>query len=494
MYSQYQRSKKNIVYKKVKIEDFLQNANTDKDPNILPLNVATSMYNFDAHNGALTTGMGLKTLYLPHVDDPEHLTRIIDEFPYDIEKVWVYRYYDYMGNDWSMVVAYCVDHHLYSVFLQAIDTTPSKETRFSLSSCPVAVNYRLNGQDVFILCTKQDGMIIWDANYANNAPIFVEDAPKISSMCLQFDKLFACLSGDKSQVWYSDDLDPTNWNVSMLEAGFLTMIDEKGRLNKVMSFKDYVYVFRDYGISRIAKTNQGFEAEQLYQSNSRIYPDSVVVAGDCFILLMEDGLYRFDGLNYEKIDFPLMQALQNQDNTKAEGVFHNGCYYLACNMDYPDPMTCETGNFNTLLQYDLETGKIALLRGVGIMSICACHDDTFSKLLVVCKHNGKQVCTVLEEDGQFFDQPLPKKWVSPMIDLDLPDKEKMIQEIYLTSRYDCQMVISTDKKTKKFFVKGSDKPQTIKIHMKGKIFGITFECQDRQAYISAPTILVGYYQ
>lgn len=492
MFGNYKRIVKQMKYENVHLSDFLSGVDTDKDANILPIKVATTMYNFDYSNGALTTGMGLQPLYLPHSDDPEHTMRTMDEFPCDVERAWLYRYYDYMGNDWSMIVAYGVDGYLYTCFVQSFESGVRKETRIKFSSCPTAINYRLNGQDVLILCNKKDGMVIWDANYAGNAPTVVKDAPKISSMCVQFDKLFACQIGDKSQVWYSDDFDPTNWNTTLNEAGYLTMIDEKGRLNKVLAFKEYVYVFRDYGISRISKTTKNtFAVQQLYHSNSRIFPESVVVAGDTFMMLMEDGLYAFDGLNYKKVELPLLNLFESGSNSKAEGVFHNGKYYLACNLVYTDNEEGQDTPFNTLLEYDLETGVVCLLRAP-IVSLCACHNEVFSKLLVVVKHDEAQVVTVLEKNGEILGTPLHKKWQSPMTSLGKPNTGKYIKEVCLITKYDCQMTITTEKESKTFSLTGKEYGQIIPVKMKAKSFSIAFTSTEAEAYISSPTIVVGY--
>ena len=91
-------------------------------------------------------------------------------------------------------------------------------------------------------------MVVWDGV---SDPYEVLDAPKISSMALHYERLFATVDGEKNSVWFSDDLDPTNWSMSLDEAGFIELIDERGALLKVVSFLDYIYIFREYGISRL---------------------------------------------------------------------------------------------------------------------------------------------------------------------------------------------------------------------------------------------------
>ena len=49
---------------KVKLSNFSSGVNTKIEQNILPLNVATTSYNFDFNSGALVQGMGFKDLTL----------------------------------------------------------------------------------------------------------------------------------------------------------------------------------------------------------------------------------------------------------------------------------------------------------------------------------------------------------------------------------------------------------------------------------------------
>ena len=98
-------------------------------------------------------------------------------------------------------------------------------------------------------------------------------------------------------LWFSDDLDPTNWNISLDEAGFVEMADENGALLKVLSFFNYVYVFRSYGITRFYATGEQsrFSLMHLFVSSDRIIGDTVCVCGARILFLTQRGLFDFDG-------------------------------------------------------------------------------------------------------------------------------------------------------------------------------------------------------
>lgn len=105
----------------------------------------------------------------------------------------------------------------------------------TLTSPPQAVNYTLYGKDVVLICSPTDNMVVWDGE---NDAYFVENSPKITSMTMHYERLFATTSTDKYTLYFSDDLDPTNWNENITEGGFIQMLDERGELLKVISFWD----------------------------------------------------------------------------------------------------------------------------------------------------------------------------------------------------------------------------------------------------------------
>ena len=110
-------------------------------------------------------------------------------------------------------------------------------------------------------------------------------------MCVHGERLFLTDSSNHNSLWFSDDFDPTNWNVSLSEAGFIDMIGEKGRLLKVISFGGYIYVFRSYGITRVtAYGNQkSFSVADLFVSSGKIRGESITVCGDCVLFFASDG-------------------------------------------------------------------------------------------------------------------------------------------------------------------------------------------------------------
>lgn len=210
-------------------------------------------------------------------------------------------------------------------------------------------------------------MYVWDGV---NAPYRVENAPDITSMALHYERLFVTVDGEKNAVWFSDDLDPTNWDASLAGGGFIQLIDERGSLNRVISYGGYVYVFRDYGISRITAfgAQTEFSVSNLFVSSGRIYPGSVALCGDTVLFLAEDGLYAFDGVSTVKMLKNLDGLFKNGERSCS--YYADGKYYLAFAREETDgKIGCETGAYvnNALLVLDLSSGGYSLSPRAGHM-------------------------------------------------------------------------------------------------------------------------------
>ena len=88
-----------------------------------------------------------------------------------------------------------------------------------------------------------DGVYLVDPAATN---IKVNNAPKITSMCVHYERIFATVQDNQNALWFCKEFDPTKWEIDGTGAGFIEMVDERGYLTKVISFLDYVYIFREY--------------------------------------------------------------------------------------------------------------------------------------------------------------------------------------------------------------------------------------------------------
>ena len=343
------------------------------------------------------------------------------------------------------------------------------------------INYRLNGEDVIILCSERDCMSVWNGSQKHYR---VESEPFISSMCVHYERLFATVDGEKASVWFSDDLDPTNWDISLEGGGYIEILGEKGSLLKVIKFLDYVYIFRSYGISRITAYGEqtDFSVITLYTSSGKIYPDTVSVCGDRIIFLAQDGIYSFDGLKTVKILSGIFPLLRGQQSA-AVSAYYNGCYYLACKINFDED---DGGINNALIEYDISGGSCAVIKCGDISSLTVIAAESFNALAVAVRGENADTVATICEDNVLFGEPLKKCWKTPWTDLGCPDKYKLIREISVSADDSVTAEIYTENSCRALSFNGGQ--SAVKANLRCRKFKLHFYSETAKARIVRPLI------
>ncbi len=437
------------------------------DDSVLALETAAECYNFDFTSGALRSGVGVE--YCDYV--PRNSTRY-----------WVYRYYSETSGEYVEQYIYQNKHGLAMVY----DYDTKKTTYISGLPLPDmrAINYRLNSKDVLLLSVTGRRLLTWDGKLLKE----YADSPVISSMALHYERLFVTSSQEPTKVFFSDDLDPTNWSIGTDSGGFIELLDERGMLNKVVSFGNYLYIFRDHGISRVTAfgDQSEFSVLNLFVTAGRIYPSSIATCGTCIIFLASDGLYAFDGYDCARI-------LQNLDgliepSSATESAFCNGKYYLSCRMNFKDGKTvgCESGEFNCngLLVYNVANGEYTVARGLDISYLEPCTLNNGGDFLMCCE-SGKG--GIISSDGKRFGEALPAHWQSPVTDFGLPDRNKAIREIYVDT--DTPLTVTFDSGRKKKTVNIKPTNTRARVNFNCKSMAVAVDGSGGECCIKAPTII-----
>ncbi len=491
---------KDVKRYKLSYTSFASGMNTEVDENLLPHKQAKLVFNYASKNGALKTGHGFRSLTLPW-EYPEYAEtdyRVMQEYTNEgITNLWHYRYYNQTQNKRNHLILYTISTgQVCFWYVTGMFENSNLVPNVTFTSVPVGINYRLNGQDKLILCSATDGMYVLDQQATIQ---HFEDAPKLVSMCLHYERLFAITEGERIELVFSANLDPTCWDYTLDDAGFIQMIDERGSMCSVISFNDYVYVFRDYGVARVSAygAQEEFSVSQLFVSSVKIYGGTVTSCGDRVMFLAKDGIHVFDGSSTTKLVLGIETLFEDVDNENARGLFYNGKYYLACKLNYDDgeSIGCEaySGGYvnNTLIEYDLKTGEVSLTRGVDIKNMISLEEGEISRLIACFNGEHKTKIGELTNDGKVFGTALPKVWISPYSNLGYPNKTKQIREVVLKSKYDCNIKIRTDAEEKTYAVKGSEVTQRVKTNVKGELVEISFITNGADAEISAPEIVLG---
>ncbi|MBO5926066.1 MAG: hypothetical protein J6Q38_00695, partial [Clostridia bacterium] len=373
------------------------------------------------------------------------------------------------------LVVYASNKMLYSISLTK--KTKNLISTIQFQSEPKAINYNYSGKDVLILSFKKEGLFI----IYENSVEYVKNAPSITSMCIHSERLFATSEGDSTELWFSDDFNPTNWFVSLDEAGYVDLPDERGKLLKVISFLDYVYVFRSYGISRVTAygDQREFSVDNLYNNIGKIYANTVTECGGYVIFLTSSGIYRFNGIDAVKILPFYDKYLKNANNDSAKGVYYNGKLYLSLNMMI-DGKTEE----GVVLVYDIENKVSYLARGLKISDFELITGSEYQIYAI----SSDKICKI-DKSGRRFNVPLNKVWDSGENDYSI-DSVKTLEKIKINFNGNIQISIWVDKKLYVYDLQ--DGQSELLTMLKGKNFKIKITSRDSSPVIYKPTFYFSY--
>lgn len=489
--------KKKVTNAKITFTNFENSMDTEVDDALLPYKTAKMSYNFNVKNGALKNGYGFKDLALPCWKKEGERKMVPPSSP--VKKIWHYKCYDFdEKKNYDEMVLFCENGELHTgLFISDNPYFAKIYEGLDSSSIPNAINYRLNSVDTLILSSNVDGMLTY---VQNDMVRQVENAPHIKSMCLHYERLFAVAGEERNRLSYSANLDPTNWSEDLSSGGFIEMQDERGGLNKVISFNDYVYVFRDFGVAKVSAYGDQteFSVSQLFVSSVKLYGDTVTLCGNKVLLLARDGIHTFDGYSTSKLNLGIDKLFEGVENDNAVGLYYNNKYFLALKLNFNDGEMVGCENYkdgyvnNALIVLDLSTNELSITRGVDICSMQAVDDGTFSKVIACFNGEYKNRLGELDNSGKIFETVLPKKWISPKSNMGYPTKIKHIKECLIKSKTPCKVFISTEKQKKEFFVEGKEISQRVKLNVFGEQIEVGFEVNDDgETDISCPQISVG---
>ena len=157
------------------------------------------------------------------------------------------QYYADLNKTIHRLLVYGSDNKIY--INQLIDDTYDLFWLYGLqvNSPPISLMYKQNDLDYMIIASV-DTMYVWRVGYS---PYKVEDVPIITSMCMHEGVLFCTVKDPAFKVWYALDLSADRIGHISNTSGYISLDDDVGDARKVVVFNQDIYVFRDYGISKI---------------------------------------------------------------------------------------------------------------------------------------------------------------------------------------------------------------------------------------------------
>lgn len=470
-FSRYNRAKVNLFG--------FGGMNGEKSEKTAPASQAELSFNFACQDGALSDGVGLKEFSYPLGD----LT-VVPSLPVGTVplKTYYYKRYDYeTESSDDRLLVYAGDGKIYESRTSAAEPIMSAVAGLDFASAPDAVSYKLSGDDVIIF--SGGGLM---KIYDGSSVTLVEGVPEVTSMCMHNERLFVTTGGEQTSLWFSDDFDPTDFYVSLDEAGFIDFQDGRGRLLKAVSFNNYVYVFRNYGISRVYAygDQKEFSVQGLYLGSGRIYKNAIVECGNRIIYLAEDGFYSFDGLYSSRIITSLDKYLSGVDNDDAVGRYYNGKLYMALNMRLDKKIS------RVLVVYDGKSGGVYVSKGLRVRDVCTVAANGFSALVFVCDNTPK--LGTLTNSARAFNRPLKKLWRSNFTDFGIAS-EKFLDKITLYASKNITLTVKSDEGSVRTAIRGGNRLQSVSVGLRGTAFSVEIKAETPSTVVEKAALHFNYY-
>lgn len=375
-----------------------------------------------------------------------------------VQNIYFYPYYDH-ENDCrdDRVLVYASDGYLYSSPMGG-DFMVHSEYKFK--SAPNAISYNYLDNDVMLISHEEDGLFILSKNTLTK----VEGAPAITSLCIHNERLFVTVAGKGTSLWFSDDFDPTNWSISLEEAGFIDFSNSNGKLLRVVSFLGSVYVFAEHGISRVtAYADQTeFTVDNLFCSQGKIYGNSVTVCGDFIVLLTTSGFFKFNGIDTVKILGEYDTMLGDIQNSNVKGVFRGTELYFKVRLYVANRIN------DVVLVYDVIKNNSYLMLNFGVLDMCFA-GGRMNGVWATSSRFGISVCLI---SPNIYQTKVEKYWKSPPFDLGIKGKNKRLTRLSLYTKTEVTLTVTADNKKLVYNLKGGGQ-EVVKPALKGEYF--TFE-------------------
>lgn len=483
---------KRIKYAKKRLVfgNLLSQQNSDKNQSELAPNEPKICFNFRQFQGALVRANGLSHLNLPISQlelykDAELEMAELSQVTF--KKIWRYKYYSSRNKRYDyLLVAYGSDGHLYYNNIFIADSL-FHNTGISFSALPVVLNFIVDGIDVLGFSSPKDNFLVW---HTDDQPYTLPDAPKFASICLHKQRLFVIDSQKDNLVRFSAKTNPTLWtaeNDAEEGGGTIEMNDYKGELKNLLSLGDYVFVFRDFGISKITSYSSSslYYASNVYSSSHKIYPSTACVCEDKIFFLQEDGLYEFSGFSVKKVPLNFSKMLGECSQKAANTCFHNGKLFVACKLNFADTeaIGCEEGTYenNCLVEFDPKNLTYSITRGVDVCSMVSIRDLFVDKLVVL--QNGSSFVWQLNDTGELHQTVPQGRWESGKIVLEKPHSTKILKQICLKCLCTCRLTVTSDRGERVFDLSAKERSTRLVCNLVGKEFYLALSSTDGEMNI-----------
>lgn len=466
-----------VAVRKKKLRVGFKGIVTTVDEDSLSPEYCARAYNFAFENGALTGGIGIDRArsYSPAPWLARHDIDYLEETD-KITEVFVYRRRTAEGAYDDRLVVHLHNGRFKYTGIFAQDGWHDIPA-LNMAEGVTAVNYNYQGEDILLLSSPEDHLYM----LKDTTPSVCTQAPSFSSLCVYNERVFGSANQAKNQVWFSDDFSPSNWTVSEEGGGYIDFADECGDVIKVVTFLDYLYIFREHGIFRLTAYGEQSEflLKKVFTNTGRIYKNTIAVCGDKIIFFADEGLFTFDGYTATRIAKELPPLILYKD--MASGAYLNDCYYLACRLE--NDSFADTLPNDTVVKYDMKSAQLSYLHGYDIKWLVTVKVHNASDVLCVFGSDNRNKLGMISDSGKVMGTSTQKKYFSPP-DIVSPYQKKTVRDVCVRTKYPITLRVLTDGIAREYQLDGSNLPQKVIVEKCASKVALELVCNSDKAHVS----------
>lgn len=466
------------IRKKILLSNFL-GYDESKTKDNLPCDYTDHCYNFAFKNNKLIGKYGVQNLMLVNQNQvlPE-LGKLTGEV-----NLFLAKNADRQSNYTTFVVSHRGG-------LECLDFCKGEAwTHIDCESIMIsAVRYLFGDRELLLMSDGVNGIKVME----NKQVTSINNSLAILDMCVHYERIFAVVSGNRNSLWFSDDFDPFNWNVSISEGGYIEFDGSLGNVNVVKSFRDYLYVFCDYGIYRLsAMADQTqFSIKKLYCACGKIFAKSVADCGDRIVFVSSDGIYFFDGYDVARYNIDITKLIDSGFD-KVSAAYCNHKYYVSIknkqSNEYGFEQVDDTNN-NMLIVCDMLSKNIDICKGVNLDELTNLLCPDLNCVVGLSIDSNNLIC--LNENGKYLDKQTVRVWRVNNIDFGNHLAQKIVRGVEYSTDYQYTLGIVADNKIVEFLLIPNEKYKNI--NLKANSFDFYIKCDLDKVEISSPRIVVDF--
>lgn len=388
------------------------------DENNLSYKYSSDAMNVEVTNGVIVTGHG----YGKHIAKPA---------PKPIVSFFYFAYSS-GGIDIIYVIAAAEDDIYYWDELSEEWVSIKGEETITTGDFDF-VNYQEEDTTMVIFTNGIDEVFKWtgpgDGEEVNTIEklyyVSAEDqAPRGRCITLHYERLWIGYCPDDPQtVYFSDDMNPSDWEVAAEGGGAINFTTwDGGRVKCVENLFDDIVVLKQNSLWAIRGTYPGeYSKTQIFAADGILAPYSICKSYNKAFFMAGQGIMQYNGMVAEPLEPYRLRYFYNSLNQaaldQAYGIVHKNVLYMAV------PVGSSMTN-NRVIEYDIFRRSI-MIRDIPV--------DTFMEIdgqLLFTKPGG----TYIYAYGKGYDydgDPISMYWNIPCKDFSYPNAKKEPSEIYI---------------------------------------------------------------